>query len=296
MVRLFAELLSAAECARASVTMGTTAPVGVVVSYGLCALMLHFLGWRSCFWSAAIVLLGASFAWLAITKYLMRVATKEPDCAVKSQQTGGMPKHRLSYLIIASGLPLILGACFLHSVLKDGMQTWIPTYITERYDISSVFSLMLTMGLPFINLLGILLSKWWASAPNRNEMHLVAILFGFTAVAAICMSISGLTLVWALILLALITTAMMGANIIFINVLPTRFSNTGYVSTIAGITNSSAYVGGAAASVAYGSIADYYGWDTLCVLWCVIAVAGVVISLLGAKRWLKYRRMETNNE
>lgn len=85
---------------------------------------------------------------------------------------------------------------------------------------------------------------------------------------------------------------MTGANIIFINIVPLRFRGTGHVSKVTGVINAAAYVGGSLASALFGGVADRMGWGALNTLWCAIAVAGAVLAIAVAKKWMGFVRGE----
>lgn len=57
--------------------------------------------------------------------------------------------------MIQSGFLLLMIALFVQGALKDGVTTWVPTYISETYGLSSIVAIMGTMVIPVFNLLGV---------------------------------------------------------------------------------------------------------------------------------------------
>lgn len=53
-----------------------------------------------------------------------------------------------------SGASVICVGVLVQGMLKDGVSSWVPTLITEKYDVSASFSLLLSAIMPIINLSG----------------------------------------------------------------------------------------------------------------------------------------------
>ena len=91
-----------------------------------------------------------------------------------------------------------------------------------------------------------------------------------------------------LILASLITAFMHGVNYFLICIVPARFEKYNAVSTMSGIINSLTYVGSAAATYGFGAISDSFGWNTVIISWCVVALFGTVCCFAAIKPWKKF--------
>ena len=47
-----------------------------------------------------------------------------------------------------SGASVICVGVLVQGMLKDGVSSWVPTLITEKYDVSASFSLLLSAIMP----------------------------------------------------------------------------------------------------------------------------------------------------
>lgn len=61
-------------------------------------------------------------------------------------------------------------------MIRDGIQTWTPTYLHDIYGLDNTFAIVLTFTLPLVNLCGVYMGKW----ANDHIFHSEAV----TAAAA----------------------------------------------------------------------------------------------------------------
>jgi len=91
-----------------------------------------------------------------------------------------------------------------------------------------------------------------------------------------------------LILFGVATTAMMAVNTMLVSMVPIYFAPYGKSSTASGILNSSAYVGGAVSTYGIGVLSELIGWDKTIFVWAIIAVAGMLVCMVGKTYWRKF--------
>ena len=193
--------------------------------------------------------------------------------------------------ILASGILWIGVATFIHGVLKDGLTTWIPTYLTERFLIAPSFSVLLTTILPIVNLSGVYLADYTNRKIFKNETgtaaagYAIAFLFLVTMIIGIGSSVYGTVAVFAVV-----TSMMTAVNTVFISLLPIHFQKEGKVATVSGILNAVTYLGSAVASVLFGWTAEKAGWTGTEMVWCFCAATGMIVCLVVLKRWKNSRR------
>ncbi|MFR1359185.1 MAG: hypothetical protein ACLSBB_18495, partial [Ruthenibacterium lactatiformans] len=73
-------------------------------------------------------------------------------------------------------LALICLAALASGMIRDGIQTWTPTYLHDIYGLDNTFAIVLTFTLPLVNLCGVYMGKW----ANDHIFHSEAV----TAAAA----------------------------------------------------------------------------------------------------------------
>lgn len=292
MVRLFSERLRGEQCVRVCLGMSTTGPAGMLGAYGAGALAISLGNWRASFFGAFLFMAGVAFVWLFGVRRLERRADKtdeedepSPDPSGDAAQT----QWTLGRVTVCSGLVFIGAGCCLHGVLKDGVTTWVPTYLTESFHAGAGFSVALTMVLPIVNLAGVFLADRWTHRVFHNEMTVSAVFFAITAAAVLGMGLPFAGLAVSLVLFAVVTSAMAGVNTVFISLMPLHFKRTGRVSTVTGLLNSITYIGSGLASYGFGDLAGRFGWGVTRMFWCAVALAGVAFCVFGFRKWTRFR-------
>ena len=83
---------------------------------------------------------------------------------------------------------------------------------------------------------------------------------------------------------------MHGINFLLIQILPSYFKGFGHVSLLSGILNASTYLGSAISTYGIALINKNYGWTITVYIWAIIALIGVIASLIIFKKWNKFKQ------
>ncbi len=156
--------------------------------------------------------------------------------------------------------------------------------------------------LPLVSIAGSYLYTELFKRVLKNEVLGSLIFFSIGAVLLLVLwQFYATNVVLSLILAALASSLMHGINMMLISYLPTRFTYTGKVSTVSGITNACTYVGSTVAMFLNPIIATAFGWRGALLVWLIIAVVGVVVCAITLKRWTAFvkstpERSSTNPE
>jgi len=290
-VRLCADRLTSQQCAKTCVNMFTAAPAGMLVTFALCAVLVRRFSWRACFVFAFCIVSCAACLWVIGMKRAEYLAEKdgvleEHSTLLKQPEAEAGSNGRFMAIILSSGLLLMVAATWICGLLKEGISTWMPTFLAEKFQVSASASIGLTMVLPGINLAGIFLAKYVNQRFFQNEMKTASIFFGFTMMVVLCIIFAGETsIVLAIILLTAVVSAMSGTAVLFAGLVPLYFKDAGRVSTIVGMLNSSASLGSASASLLLGSIADRIGWGGNYLIWIISSGVGATVCILCIRRW-----------
>lgn len=286
--RIFAEMLPAESRRRAGSSAAATIPVSVMLIYLLAALSIRYFSWRLVFWIPSVLMLAAAFVWIPrMTMIYKRIET----CGVVDVNTASKAEKRGSVvqIIFASGTLLIAVGALSHGLLKDGIQAWLPTFFTEQFHLTTYASTAVSIILPVFNILGVLVTRWLVARFIKNELAGAAAFFGVSFLSLGALAISGAhNSVVTLLTLTIASTAMIGANILVINLIPMHFGAIGRASTMTGILNCSAYAGSALSSFGVGAAVDQYGWGAAICIWIAFAAAACIAMLLGKKKWGRY--------
>lgn len=274
---------------KAQANLPATLPVGSLIAYLLSMFLIKYFSWKLIFIVAALLLFTVSIIWGAFSVS----SGKEYRC-LKSAENNLKTVEKMPFkkLLIASGVIVMFLPVALHSMLKDGVMTWVPTMVSELFNVSPSFSIMLTLILPVVNFMGARVASSMCSRGKLSEMTIACLFFAFAALPLTgLLFISKLNTVISVVLLALITSSMVAINYIFLTLVPIRFAVHSRSATIAGLLDSVAYAGSAVSSYGFGAIADNIGWNKTISVWLFIAVSALVLCILAVKRWEKFKKI-----
>ena len=294
MIRLMYEYYKTETRMKACVSLNSSVPLGTMAVYGLTALVIWLSGWRTMFVLAGAALIGTSLFWITGMKRVERYAAESGKMAeIPSGETGGSAKAAVNWksLLIQSGFLFLMMALFVQGALKDGVTTWVPTYISETYGLSAILAITSTMVIPVFNLLGVYLASFANLHWFRNEVRTAGAFFVVSAAAILVLRLaSGRSMAVSFLMLALATTAMMAVNTMLIAVLPSYFGVIGRASSVSGLLNSSVYAGGAVSTYGIGALSVALGWNATIVIWFLMAAVSAVICFLTVRKWIAYRK------
>ena len=294
MIRLMYEYYKTETRMKACVSLNSSVPIGTMAAYGLTALVIWLSGWRTMFVLAGAALIGTSLFWITGMKRVERYAAESRKMEeMPSGETGGSAKAAVNWksLLIQSGFLFLMMALVVQGALKDGVTTWVPTYISETYGLSAILAITSTMVIPVFNLLGVYLASFANIHWFRNEVRTAGAFFVVSAAAILVLRLSsGRSMAVSFLMLALATTAMMAVNTMLIAVLPSYFGVIGRASSVSGLLNSSVYAGGAVSTYGIGALSVALGWNATIVIWFLMAAVSAVICFLTARKWIAYRK------
>ena len=95
-------------------------------------------------------------------------------------------------MLLIPGVLIALGPVVLHGMIKDGVTSWVPAYVTEIFQVEPAFAALVTTLLPIVNLSGAAAAKFVYERICRNEFGASAIFFGIaTAALAVLLTLTG---------------------------------------------------------------------------------------------------------
>lgn len=288
-IRIFALYLKEKSKIKCCVNIISTQAVGTLVSYLLSAFIIFITGWNAVFFAAAVCLILASIIfYIGFGKVERYAVDSLEDCyeSNNSKQVAGKPKP-FSAILLQSGILMILIPVIVHGILKDGVTSWVPTFISETFLTSPAFSILVTAILPLINLSGAYAAqyvyKWF-----KNEIKAAGLFFSLASLGLLLLCLWGnKSIILTTLLLSMITASMMAVNTLFVNLLPLRFEKSGRVSTVSGFLNSMAYLGTAVSTFTIGIVVQNYGWSVTVFIWFLITVLALLICVVFRNNKLK---------
>lgn len=288
LVRMMATHLSADDYNRACVSVSAGSAVATMVIYILAPACILLAGWRLVFFVGAAAAVLMVILWLTtapkdegITPADEKAASPAPAANAPSLWRDGFVVGMIAWL----GLAIVL-----QGILRDGVTTWMPTLVSDTFDLPSSVSILTGIVLPIFSMI----SYQATTKLNDRVGNIVttsALLFGLgAAAAALLLALFGVSPIASVLLMAVITGCMHGVNLMLITRIPAYFGRYNKISTISGILNAFTYVGSAASTYGFAVLSEAFGWHFTVGSWLVIAAAGTAVCAVGVLMWKKFLR------
>ena len=282
---------------RACLYIAASFPVGSLLSYVISAGAIKFASWHFAFFIPAGIIACIFVFWcLAAGKTSKILGRREKKTLPVQKNTGA--KVSLGKLFIVSGAAVICVGILVQGMLKDGVTSWVPTLIKEKYNVSASFSVLLSAVLPIINLSGAWFATKLYEGPFKlNETAATAFCFALTLIPLTGILFVGhYPIALCVIFFALFTTLITAINHLVITLIPVRFAKYGCASTVGGIFNSCTYIGSAISTYGFGAVSEKFGWTATVVFWIILGVIGVAACALPMRRYARFANGNGNKK
>lgn len=280
MVRMMSSLLSERDYQKASVRVSWGSSIGTILLYLLSPMILAVLPWKWVFWICSACGAGMLLLW---RKSAPDVPTVVREKTQKTQKQKGV---LFTPLILA-----IMAAIALQGMLRDGVTTWMPSYISETYNLGNGVSILSGVLLPLFGIASFQITSRMYGGKIKSPVTCASIIFAVGAAAALGLFfLNGTGAIGSVVLSALLTGCMHGVNLLLICMIPPFFKSQGNVSTVSGILNACTYVGSAASTYGIARLSGSIGWQNTVFVWFLIALMGTVLCLLCIPGWKKQFR------
>lgn len=285
LVRIMAELLSEDDYKVAVTRVNWGSSMGTVVIYILAPLCITLSGWRLIFRITALMAFSMALIWIKCYPPLDRRLRHGNVPTVRVGVVSSQPEQHLTAGDFTL-LGIMMAAIVMQGILRDGINTWMPSYISEGFGLGSSIAILTSVVLPLFTMAVFQITSWLNRKVIRNELACAAAIFGTGTVAmAVLMTIGADSLVLTVVSLTLGCGCMHGVNQILICNVPRFFQNTGKISLISGVLNSCTYVGSALSTYGLALVTDAFGWSATTAIWFVAALLGTLCCAVNIKRW-----------
>lgn len=282
LVLVLSDTMDSVMMKRAVFAMSLTVVIGTVISYGGSAIFNLFDLFRGAFLLGAVLMVAIGIAWLigydTLTVENAGLAEAQAASSEATTAGGGSRKRAANGALI--GLFAVCGLFMaVDNFVKDGLNTWTPVILKERFGVGDSLSIVLTVALPFCGVFGAML----ALRMNRKIKDFRALSGSLLLLLSVC--ICGILLSMKLESMAL-TVAFLGVvscfahgiNSIMTSIMPFAMRDKVNPGFLAGLMNSAGYVGSTASAYGLGVIADRTDWNTVMY---ILLFASVGVTLLA---------------
>lgn len=279
-VKLMTGLLSSDDYNKVMVKVQLGSSTGTIAIYLLAPLLISISSWRLVFIFCAIVGVFMIFGWniFGLDVPVGKRAAESVEVTQK-EKTPATLKWALAFIMLAI---IVMG------MLRDGVNTWMPSYINETYNLGSVISILTGVVLPILAIFCFREAAVLYAKKLHNPSVCSLVFFGTAAVASLILVLTtGMNATVSVILFAVLSGCMSGVNMMLICTVPRFFKKGGKVSSVSGILNACTYVGSALSTYGIALLAEGAGWTTTLFILFILATAGALLTLISAFPWNK---------
>jgi len=263
--------------------VGLAASICTLFIYLFVSFVLEITVWRIVFRCMSFFGTVILFIWCYITRNV--VIGKVVD--VKQPITDN--KYSVLKVVALAGLVPIFSVIMFQGVLRDGIQTWLPSLVNERFGLKASSSVLSTTILPILGMVSVIITNA-LYLKLKNELKTVSVVFAVAFAATIPFVLGLKTPALLTIIFASVASGCMhGVNHILISILPQNFAKYGRFAAFSGINGGCSYLGASVSSFGFAALADNVGWNAVQTSWCVIAGLATLICVLKIKSWAKFR-------
>ena len=282
LARFVLESVGKERYANSITVVGLAATIGTLFVYLFVSFALEITVWRIVF--RCMSLFGIVI--LSIWCYMTRNIIVGKATAVKEDTSDN--KYSVLGLVVLAGLVPIFAVIIFQGILRDGIQTWLPSLVNERFGLKASSSVLSTTILPILGMVSVIITNA-LYLKLKNELKTVSVVFAVAFAATIPFVLGLKTPALLTIIFASVASGCMhGVNHILISILPQNFAKYGRFAAFSGINGGCTYLGASVSSIGFAALADNVGWNAVQTSWCVIACLATLICVFKIKSWAKF--------
>ena len=294
MILQFGESLDQSLMKWAVMSIGFSPLLANLLSYGGSALFSYADIFHFSFLFSAILLITIALIWFIFYNTL---TPKRNDLWKEKSKAQDSPERKtihfaLIVLLMICAI-LVISGCFV----RDGIQIWMPSILTEQFGFDSSISRVLTLILPLFGVFG----SWLALWVNRRIKGFGAMVGLFFLCMSACLggvlfSIRNNDMAILLLLSAFTVCLGYAISQALVAIMPLAMRDRINSGFLTGLMNSCSFVGVAAGNYGIGWIADKAGWEyTIRVLFFVTSLSVLVAGVAMLFTFLQ-KKQELHNQ
>lgn len=283
---------------KAVLAMGTTVGAGTFLAYGASSLLIWAGAYRYIFLIAAVLTAAIALVWFLfyprVTKRLEAVREENLSAAQFNKDSAGNG--------VLGGVAFTVAVfcvfAVINNLIKDGLLTWVPSVMIESFALPGGISVLLTLVLPAVGILGTLLMLWLNRICKDNYPLSAGILFAGTALLCFAVTLfMKKQSLWidAIVCLGMVNCFMMGINNLITAVVPLSLRGRASAGLLSGLFDGFCYAGSAVSAYGIGAVADVTGWTAVFYLFAAAACVPVLYAAVAVPVTAFKRRKSGRN-
>ncbi len=281
LIKLTAKIKDKKHLDKSITWLAISLPVGTLFAYSATSIFTLANIWKIYFIvSSLIMLLGSLIFFVGtrkVEKDIATLATEELNTVNDLKPDSNNKVSLLKFLSIAI-IPIFF-ISVLSSIIKDGVQTWMPTYLKENFELPTYFSILITLILPLFGLMAVILAKRLVKRFNNIYIALIAIFIASILLITMFIVFGAFAAIIPIIIFALLSLTMHASNSVFTAIFPIHYKDKIKSGPTAGILNCFAYVGSSISTFSLGGIVDSFGWNAFSITLLSCAAVAAALSI-----------------
>ena len=287
-VKILTTCLSPSAYHKNIVYIGWGSSVGTIVIYLFASLSIAVINWRAVFFFASITAFCFAIIWIRLA-YKAEEATEggKQNASIKKEKQAKLPFHNFAIILL---LLIVIGIA-LQGVLRDGISTWMPTYMTKVFKLDTTVSTLSNIALPIFSMFIMWFSAFIYRKYVKNEAACAIIFFCLCAASTGLLYLSSSSAILSIACLTVANAATHGVNMMYTSLVVPNFAPYGKTSFVTGLINSAAYVGSAASIYGMAIISKYFGWNGTIISWLLVSVLGMAFAFFSLPSLKKLKNL-----
>lgn len=279
MVKIMTAYLSEEEYKRSVTKVSWGSSFGTILVYLLSPALITLAGWK---W---VFVTSAAFGGAMLLLWILFCPDARPEPRRKEKTKANSSAYGALFAPVMIGVML---AIVFQGILRDGVTTWMPSYLSDTYNLSNSISILTGVIMPIFGILCYQAASGLHVRWLTNPVSCGAVFSLVGTVSALGLFLlTGTSPVLSVCFTAVLIGCMHGMNLMLVCMIPSYFKRFGNVSAASGIINSCTYVGSALSTYGVALISEKSGWDTTLFLWLVCAALATALCFLCASAFRK---------
>lgn len=269
--------------------LSTTASMGTFIAYLLSTVFVRAGQFRLSFLFGAVGMGAVAVLWLLLFSKIRTLPLQTGNTAKQGTVSGEKGRSP------AAGIGLLVGAlcvfAVIHNLVKDGLQTWVPSILKETQGVDDSLAILLSLLLPLLGIFGAVMSL----AIEKKVSNLIAMCGGIFLVTVplilLVTKVMASSTVISLLAFGILVLLMHAVNNTITGIAPLRLRANTNSGRLAGILNACCYIGSTISSYLLGLIADVAGWIAVMYVFVGAALLAVTVSVAALLIQRKQNRL-----
>ena len=281
LMKLVPALLDEERQLSAGVRINSGGHVGNIAVYLIAPVFIRMTGWRGMFVFSAVMGFVCALAWI-LTFGCVKIDLRGAADGGAVAQT--QSRSRMKWRVPAAVMALTVVTIIIQGAMRDGVTTWVPTYISETFSLGADVSVLTGVAMPVFALICLALTeRIYNKVQNVQKCSFVYFTLALAASAALPFAARG-GVVTAVLLSAVIVGCMHSINLLQVCILPRTLGGTEQIGFASGALNGCVYIGSALSTYGFARVSETFGWNGTILTWCSSSALGAVICFVLLRR------------